>query len=1565
MYQLNSKNMKRKTLLLMLLLALFSSGAWAQTAYHSYTATAGTAGNSSSEGYASLVDNKTSTKWCIVQTGNTWSNTAYIEFYSAAPIIPVQYVLTTGNDNASYHGRNPKTWVIKAKVNSGDSWTTIASESNNNTMENVNYTPYTFNCNNSSNTAYKYFRFEVSAIQSGGVFQLSELHFLVGQSAPTWSGSSNYYISNFKVTKGSTTLLENPTSGTAHQNNDYYNTKTITASPGDALSCQITCNGTSSATFGYAMWVDFDGNGLTSSDKVFGTSSYANSPYTGTLTIPANTPPGEYRVRILADFNTSAPSDPCGSYYNGESEDYKLVLTPVTEIYTVTDWEAFCAAVNSGHSYSGQTVTLMNDITTAVTTMAGVTTGESTYNYAFKGTFDGQGHTLTVNLTSGTLSGDWYYTAPFRVIDGATIKNLKTTGTVTQNSGKGAAGLAGYTTGTCTITNCVSNVTINSLTNGDGTHGGFFSEIRGTTTMNNCAFTGSITGSNTNYCGGFVGWKSGTATFNNCVFAPTAITFDYTTGNSANFSRNGGTFNNCYYTQTCGTGWTQGNLMHSITGASGITVANAGTATSYTPETSTIVGYVTGIKFNNILYAANNENVSLNLSGSSYGYHTDNGTLTDSGNPYTLGMTDNNTIIYANTPYTINATANPSDGGIVTGGGQYLGGSSVTVTASANGGYCFNNWTENGTEVSTNSSYTFTVSGNRNLVANFVSLDANSITVSGTSVACGNSTTLTASGLTGVTYNWYSDAACTNLVASGSTYTTPTLTDNITYYVKAVKQSETIQESVFPYTGSAQTYNVPAGAESLKLEVWGAQGGYRSNASKSGKGGYSVGTLKDVTPNQTLYVHVGGAGGNSSSNRNSVNAGGYNGGGYRYGYKGGGGATHIATASGLLKDLSNNKNAVLVVAGGGGSDGATGKQGMYGGGTEGGSSSESFTANSNYCGKGGTQEYSGYSSSYTITTQATSGLNSNTKDYYCGGFGFGGGGVYLNSGYGGAGGGGWYGGSGTVPDGSGDDDRGGGGGSGHVNALLEDAQTIAGNASMPNPNGGTMTGREGNGYARITAYVTEECESAAVAVTVTVNQPAAPTNVTVSNITSNSATVQWNGSASSYSYSIDNGSTWNNTNTASVNLTGLTYGTTYTFQVEAISGNCESSTASTTFTTQDECTLSITGFGNQGLSGRAYYYLIASPMQGSIAATSVTNLTSNTYNFYMFDQTGNNGPTGNATLEWINYIQPNNTHPFTNMVNGTGYLYANINNVTLTFTGTFYNGNGEVTLTRNDNYRFAGWNLVGNPFHVRAYPSKTSFYVMNSTGDRIIAAERNYVEPMEGLFVIANSNNETMSFSTTAPSKMNARLVLNVSKDDTKGNVVDRAIVNFNGGQELPKFQILNKDTKLYVPQESKEYAIVNAEPVGYLPVNFKAEENGRYMLSFVMDEANFNYLHLIDNMTGADIDLLAGASTGSATYTFNAKTTDYESRFKIVFAASDVDGSSTSSETFAFYSNGVWVINNEGDATLQVIDVLGHVLSTDRISGATTKAINAASGIYMLRLINGDNVRVQKIVVR
>jgi hypothetical protein len=113
--------------------------------------------------------------------------------------------------------------------------------------------------------------------------------------------------------------------------------------------------------------------------------------------------------------------------------------------------------------------------------------------------------------------------------------------------------------------------------------------------------------------------------------------------------------------------------------------------------------------------------------------------------------------------------------------------------------------------------------------------------------------------------------------------------------------------------------------------------------------------------------------------------------------------------------------------------------------------------------------------------------------------------------------------------------------------------------------------------------------------------------------------------------------------------------------------------------------------------------------------------------------------------------------------------------------------------------------------------------------------------------------------------------------------------------------------------------------------------------------------------MTGADVDLLVPELVeGPASYTFTAKTTDYESRFKLVFAV----GSSTGSDTFAFINNGNIIVNGEG--TLQVFDVLGHQLVTKQLSTLNSKlsTLNYKSGVYVLRLINGENVRTQKIVI-
>jgi|GEM_PF-721509 len=69
--------------------------------------------------------------------------------------------------------------------------------------------------------------------------------------------------------------------------------------------------------------------------------------------------------------------------------------------------------------------------------------------------------------------------------------------------------------------------------------------------------------------------------------------------------------------------------------------------------------------------------------------------------------------------YTIAVSANPAEGGVVTGGDEYEEGATATLTATANEGYEFVNWTENEVEVSTDAEYTFEVLADRALVANF------------------------------------------------------------------------------------------------------------------------------------------------------------------------------------------------------------------------------------------------------------------------------------------------------------------------------------------------------------------------------------------------------------------------------------------------------------------------------------------------------------------------------------------------------------------------------------------------------------------------------------------------------------------------------------------------------------------------------------------------------------------------------------------------------------------------------------------------------------------------------
>ena len=221
-------------------------------------------------------------------------------------------------------------------------------------------------------------------------------------------------------------------------------------------------------------------------------------------------------------------------------------------IGTTDEWNIFASSVNSGTGFSGKVVKLTSSI--SVSEMAGIS-----YDKAFEGIFDGDGHTLT--FTKGTDAEPFAeeYCAPFRHVKNAVIGNLHVDGTI-YTSAKKAAGIVGESLSALELYNCRSSISIHSSVSGDGTHGGLVSTLSGsgnTITIEGCVFDGSFATTNgTNNCGGFIGWGVyNKPTIKNSLMKPGSVaagmlnsTFArWYTGNEGIYEP---TIDNCYYVAT-------------------------------------------------------------------------------------------------------------------------------------------------------------------------------------------------------------------------------------------------------------------------------------------------------------------------------------------------------------------------------------------------------------------------------------------------------------------------------------------------------------------------------------------------------------------------------------------------------------------------------------------------------------------------------------------------------------------------------------------------------------------------------------------------------------------------------------------------------------------------------------------------------------------------------------------------------------------------------------------------------------------------------------------------------
>ena len=395
----------------------------------------------------------------------------------------------------------------------------------------------------------------------------------------------------------------------------------------------------------------------------------------------------------------------------------------------------------------------------------------------------------------------------------------------------------------------------------------------------------------------------------------------------------------------------------------------------------------------------------------------------------------------------------------------------------------------------------------------------------------------------------------------------------------------------------------------------------------------------------------------------------------------------------------------------------------------------------------------------------------------------------------------------------------------------------------------------------------------------------------------------------------------------------------------------------------------ITGYGAGNEANKANYYLMGAPVEIPVGAMLVPGGESNfdKSDVYWFD-----GNYEAAEWRWAEIGGPTLVG-----INHHGFLFAYRDNCELSIwsgTGQFPATNATIdatSLTNTDAKAFGKYNLVGNPYTCNAYLADgRPFYRMNTTGDAIVLASNsnggNAIKPLEGVFILFGDTETATSvtFQTTDPTVTstghnNNMIDISVSQT-TRGEAVaiDAARICFGEGQTLPKFNFMGNNNGLCIPQNGKDYAVVRSEAQGEMPVNFKAANDGTYTLDFSMDNVEFDYLSLIDNKTGMNIDLLQ-----TPNYTFEATTHDYAARFRLVFSANSVN--ENSSDSFAFISNGQLILTNvDNNATVQVIDALGRMIVNTEASNRVYTD-NMAPGVYVLRLVNGNDVKTQKIVVK
>ena len=360
------------------------------------------------------------------------------------------------------------------------------------------------------------------------------------------------------------------------------------------------------------------------------------------------------------------------------------------------------------------------------------------------------------------------------------------------------------------------------------------------------------------------------------------------------------------------------------------------------------------------------------------------------------------------------------------------------------------------------------------------------------------------------------------------------------------------------------------------------------------------------------------------------------------------------------------------------------------------------------------------------------------------------------------------------------------------------------------------------------------------------------------------------------------------------------------------------------------------------------------------------------YDLYKYD--------GSQDLEWLNYRE--NDWYEDKFMSGYGYLASRKEVSTVNMYGTLNVANPFAyrQYAYSAEKPLVNFHLVGNPFshdinwtdftisgtyfdsesgsvleNIQYFVDGYAIVDNNGNYQYYTSADNEPIKVGQGFFIKTLKNKVNLGYTPKRSAKSSSNNSLNITATGNAGK--DNVIINLAGKSEgFDKLQNFNDAiATVYVAEDGKNYGIYNCDAdVQEVELSFNANQMGNYTIS-IEPNGKFQTVTLVDRFTGIETNMLV------EDYHFTAMSNVNTNRFIIKM----VNGQQTTDNShFVFQSGEDLIIDAEG--TVQIIDVMGRVLVSDDVE-STNNRINVSgfqNGTYMVRVINGSEVKVEKVVI-